>query len=153
MQANDFKSLRRIEVCDLNSCPKSTGLLTSVRAGATVAYLAKNSNAQYVTAGPGAFTTAGRNTIPTQRINNVDLAVLKRFSLTERTKFEFGAQAFNIFNHPQFVTGSINDVRSIAQTGSSVLNYLKPSSGTFNNARATFPSQARAIQLSAKLVF
>jgi hypothetical protein len=122
-------------------------------AGATVAYLAKNFNAQYVNAGSGAYTTAGRNTIPTSRINNVDLAAFKKFTITERTRFEFGAQVFNIFNHPQFVTGSINDVRSIAQTGGAVLNYLKPSSGTFNNARATFPSQARAMQLSLKLLF
>jgi hypothetical protein len=119
--------------------------------GATVAYLAKNPNAQYVTAGSGAFTTAGRNTLPTQRINNVDLAVLKKFTITERTRFEFGAQAFNVFNHPQFVPGSINDVRSLGQTG--VTNYLKPSSLTFLQANQTFPSQARALQLSAKIIF
>ena len=118
-----------------------------------VGYLANNPNAQYITAGQGALTNAGRNTIPTQRINNIDLNLLKRFAITERTRFEFGAQLFNIFNHPQYVPGSINDVRSIGQAGTAVLNYLKPSSGTFQDAKDTFPSQSRAIQLSLKLIF
>jgi hypothetical protein len=121
--------------------------------GAIIAYQAINPNAQYITAGQGALATAGRNTIPTQRINNWDMNLLKRFSITERTRFEFGAQLFNIFNHPQFVPGTLNDVRSIGQSGIAVLNYLKPSSPTFENARATFASNARTIQISGKFVF
>ena len=41
-------------------------------AGATVGYLANNPNAQYIVAGIGALATAGRETLPTRRIDNVD---------------------------------------------------------------------------------
>ena len=39
-------------------------------------------------------------------INNWDMALLKDTTLTERTKLEFRAEFFNIFNHAQFLTPS-----------------------------------------------
>ena len=89
----------------------------SNRAGDTVGYVAKNPNAQYIQAGQGALATAGRNTLATPRTNNWDMAVVKRFNTSERTNIEFTAQAFNIFNHSQFIPGSVNTVNSIGYTG------------------------------------
>ena len=44
-------------------------------------------------------------------INNFDLGLQKRTSLTERTSLEFRAEVFNIVNHAQFTTpdGNISD--------------------------------------------
>ncbi len=36
---------------------------------------------------------------------------MKRVNLTERMRFDIGAQAFNLFNHAQFVGGYLSDVR------------------------------------------
>ena len=50
-------------------------------AGAGVAYVADNPNAQYVAAGPGRWS---RNTLGTPYTNNWDFALLKRLNITER---------------------------------------------------------------------
>lgn len=85
-------------------------------AGQTVAYLANNPNAEYIVAGVGAAATAPRNTFATPRIDDIDFGVSKRFNLTETKAIQFGAQAFNLFNHPQYVPGSINTVYPRNQT-------------------------------------
>ncbi|HEX2331052.1 MAG TPA: TonB-dependent receptor, partial [Candidatus Angelobacter sp.] len=94
-----------------------------------VAYVANNPNAQYIQAGLGALATAGRNTAQTPRINNWDLTVVKRFATTERTSFEFQATAFNVFNHSQFIPGSVNTVNSIGLTG--VTGFVRVTSAAF----------------------
>ncbi|HEY6390373.1 MAG TPA: carboxypeptidase regulatory-like domain-containing protein, partial [Bryobacteraceae bacterium] len=122
-------------------------------AGATVAYLATNPNARYIKAAAGALTNSGRNTLPTRRINNVDLSIIKRFSYHERFKLELVGQFLNAFNHPQFTPGSINQITSIGTTGSGVLNYVTAGNKDFNNPEAAFASNARVIQVAAKIVF
>ena len=56
------------------------------------------------------FPKAVRNTLPIRPINNFDLTILKRFSITERVKFEFQGQFSNAFNHPQYTGGFLNHV-------------------------------------------
>src|SRR6185437_10647994 len=68
-----------------------------------VAYVATNPNAKYIQAGLGALANSGRNTEPTRPINNVDITLIKRFSAKERFHFELQGQAFNLFNHAQFI--------------------------------------------------
>ncbi len=137
--------------------PKGTpGLSSDVTAlkntaGATVAYLAKNSNAQYIRGGSFALMNLGRNTLPARHINNLDFTALKRFSLTEQKKIEFSAQALNVMNHPQFVPGSLNDVASIGYTGSRT--FLQPGNPQFGNPETVFASNARALQLALKFIF
>jgi hypothetical protein len=48
------------------------------------------------------FGNAGRNSLNNPGRLNFDLALLKRFSITESTGLEFRAEAFNVFNHTQF---------------------------------------------------
>jgi hypothetical protein len=39
----------------------------------------------------------------------VSLSLLKRFTITETTRFEIGAQVSNVFNHPNYATpGNLN---------------------------------------------
>ena len=59
---------------------------------------------------PGAFVAPrgltfgdiSRNFLNNPRRTNFDMALFKRFALTERTGLEFRAEAFNVFNHTEF---------------------------------------------------
>jgi len=117
-----------------------------------VGYLATNPNAKYIQAYYGALATAGRNTQLMPAINNVDFTALKRISITERYRVEFSMQAFNILNHPQFIAGSLNQVNSLGVTGSSRAAF-EPQNNNFNNFSNFFPSNARSLQLSLKILF
>ncbi len=123
-----------------------------------VAYVAKNPNARYIVAGLGARSNGGRNTFPLGHINNFDFALTKRINLTERFRFDIGAQAFNLFNHAQFVGSFINDANAFG-TAAISRNFLVPSSplfGAYNQGTPDvgfFPSNSRTVQLVAHFVF
>ena len=120
---------------------------------AIVGYLANNPDAYYIAAGAGALSSAGRNTLELPRTNDWDVTAIKRINITERYALEFAAGAFNVFNHPQFVSGYLNQINSYGDTGALATNFLKPQSAAFNNPQAAFPSNARTMQLGAKFVF
>jgi hypothetical protein len=126
---------------------------TGARTGGlgTVAYIATNPDAQYIQAGLGALATGGRNTEPTRPINDVDMSLIKRFSVKERFHFELQGQAFNLFNHPQFIPGSINDVGNVTSLG--IASYVNANSVNFNNPEAFFSSNARVIQVVGKFIW
>jgi hypothetical protein len=117
-----------------------------------VGWVANNPNAQYIVAGQGSIANSSRNTLQTPPINNWDMTVAKHITITERLRVDFLAQAFNVFNHPQWVTGSINNVNSISDVGAS-RGFFIPNSATFNNAKTTFASNARTMQLGLKFIF
>jgi len=123
-----------------------------------VAYVARNPNARYIQAGLGARSNGGRNTFPLDHINNFDAALMKRFNFTERVRIEFGVQAFNVFNHSQFVGGYINDVSPFS-TNTIDRSFLTPgvSSGAtepaFGKYDGFFSSNSRQLQLKARFVF
>ncbi len=122
------------------------------QAGNIVAYQAVNPNARYISAQYGTIANASRNTIQTPPIDNIDLTVMKHIAITERLRVDFLAQTFNLFNHPQWVTGSINNVNSISDTGA-VRSYLIPTDPIFQNAEKNFASNARTMQLGLKFIF
>jgi len=68
-------------------------------------------------------------------INNVDLSLLKRLNVTEGTRFEIGAQAFNLLNHAQYTGSWLNDV-SPNPTLTTTRNELIPRNAKF---RAVVP--------------
>jgi hypothetical protein len=119
----------------------------------TVAYLVNNPNAQYYRARPGMLANSARNIMQMPGINNVDLAMLKRVSFTERYSFEFSAQALNVLNHSQFIGGRLNDIASIGYVDSASTTYLVPGSSNFNRPYLTFPSNSRTLQLGVKFNF
>ena len=123
------------------------------------AYVADDPTAKYVVAGPGTIPTAGRNTLPLRPTNNLDLSLVKRFSITERVRFELLGQFSNALNHPQYTGGYLNHVDggnpnlvAILQSGG-VLNMLTPGSGTFNRPDLAFSSNPRSIVVAAKITF
>ncbi|HKV37554.1 MAG TPA: TonB-dependent receptor [Pyrinomonadaceae bacterium] len=51
---------------------------------------------------PGTFGNAGRNILNGPGYQNVNVSLLKNTALTERFNLQFRAEAFNLFNHPNF---------------------------------------------------
>ena len=122
-------------------------------AGATVAYLANNPNAQYIQAGAGVLPNVARNTLAGRPIDDIDMTIVKRFSFHERYKLEFQGQFLNFFNHPQFIAGRLNDVFLDNFSLASYRTMLLTGSSNFNNPESVLNSNARSIQLALKLKF
>jgi hypothetical protein len=117
----------------------------------TVAYVATNPNARYIVAGPGALATGGRNTMALRPINNFDIQLKKQFRFTESLKFQVAAQAFNLLNHPQYVSGYLNNVQ-FHNSNSTNLNLI-PNSDIFGKPDQVFSSNPRSMQLTARFEF
>jgi len=116
-----------------------------------VAYQAVDPNARYVKAGQYTLSTAGRNTLPINPINNLDATAIKRFNFTERYNLEFQAQAYNVFNHAQYIPGTIDNINSPGYTTS--LNFQTVTSANFNVPGKAFTANARSMQLALKFTF
>jgi hypothetical protein len=122
-------------------------------AGATVAFLANNPGAEYIATPKGALANGGRNTLQLLPIDDIDLSLIKKFSITERLKMQVSLRATNIFNHPQYVGGPVNDVAGAGQTSANVHNALIPSTSTFEQWNQVFSSNPRFVQIAAKFTF
>jgi len=117
-----------------------------------VGYLATNPNAQYIQAGVGGLSNAGRNTLQLPAINNLDFSIFKNFAIGEGTKkIQLRADFYNAFNHAQYVPGSVNGVEPITSTGVSQINTVGQSD--FNVASHVFSSHPRVIQLALRFDF
>ncbi len=102
------------------------------------------------------YGNSGRNVLRSPSRTNFDMGLFKRFAVTERYAFEFRAEAFNVFNHTQWLP--IPD-------GSSNNNTASCFGGAANNAgdascvpgntflTATGAHNARILQLGLKLLF
>jgi hypothetical protein len=111
-------------------------------------------NAYYVQGGLGTLPNAGRNLLPTGRIDNLDLTALKRFSYRERYKIEIQVQAFNVLNHSQYLPGSLDTVNSLGSTGTGAANYVNVTQGAlFANKAQDFSNNARSMQVAGKFTF
>jgi hypothetical protein len=130
----------------------AAGQAVAANSASIVAYVAKNPNARYIQAGAGAFANGGRNTLPLDHTNNFDAALMKRVNFMEGRRLDFGVQAFNLFNHSQFVGGYISDV-SYFQTNAISRNFLVPGNATFGQYNEYFPSNSRQLQIVVRLVF
>jgi hypothetical protein len=80
------------------------------------------------------FGTIGRNTVYGPHFFDVDLALMKSVALGEHVTFSFGAQAYNVFNHPNFDQPEGDIASSVF--GSAVATVGPPTSllGAFNGA-------------------
>ncbi len=142
--------------------------------GLTVAYLVNNPGAYYIRPGAGSLepnnglAVAGRNTILLRPINNMDITIGKKFSITEKLRFEFQGQFLNFFNHPQYIPGSINTItgNGLTTVTGQIVSYadgsagglalkasLTPTNPLFGRYDQVLSSNPRVIQLVVKLVF
>jgi hypothetical protein len=120
-------------------------------AGQTVAYLVKDPSARYIRTGVGAYANGGRDTFPVRRINNFDMSLYKKFSITESMRVEFGISAFNAFNHAQFVPGQVNNINLTSQI--STRSFLIPGTSDFGDFGSVYSSNPRTVSLVARFVF
>ncbi|HEY1239340.1 MAG TPA: carboxypeptidase regulatory-like domain-containing protein [Bryobacteraceae bacterium] len=132
--------------------PAATTCAAGAPCKSIVAYVANNPNARYISAGLGALSNSGRNTLPLDHTNNVDAALMKRVNLTERIRFDLGVQAFNLFNHSQFVGGYLNDVAPFS-TASVSTAFLTARNADFGNYKGYFSNNARTAQIVAHITF
>jgi carboxypeptidase family protein/TonB-dependent receptor-like protein len=72
---------------------------------------------------------------------NIDMAVLKNTSITERVKLQFRLETYNLFNHPQF--GQFDNFLSDSTFGQSLSTITRPDGTT----------SARQLQFALKLLF
>lgn len=83
---------------------------------------------------PGTFGNAGRNILTGPSFQNVNASLVKNTALTERLNLQIRAEAFNLFNHPNF---NLPD------------NFLgSPTFGRISSAR-----EPRHLQFGLKLLF
>ena len=93
--------------------------------------------------------TLGRNAVPGFGLTQVDLSIGRKFAITERLNLQFRADAFNLFNHPNFtnpgafLSGSPSELLS-TQTLNNGLGGLNP---LFQEGGP------RSMQLSLRLAF
>jgi hypothetical protein len=106
-----------------------------------------------------AFGNTSRNTLHGPAFTYANLSLFKNFSIWENLKFQFRAEAFNVFNHPSAANPNT--------TNGSGNPSLGPSSDTTSTAVSTsgfgqvidtqkIPGQltgARVLQLSGKFIF
>lgn len=90
---------------------------------------------------PGQFGNGGRNILRGPGFQNWDLTLMKNFALRENINLQFRAEAFNIFNHPNFT--SINTSVAFDSSGN-------PTSG-FGAVNGAGPG--RTLEFGMKLRF
>jgi hypothetical protein len=132
------------------------GTCSQSNASRTVGYLATNPGAQYIQAGAGALSNAGRNTLQLPGIRNLDFSIFKNFHVTEGKYFQLRVDLINAFNHPQWAPGSVNGAELTSITGgpaSNINNINALSSGVFNRPDLVYTSHPRLIQLAARFNF
>ncbi len=93
---------------------------------------------------PGTLGNLGRDTVVGPGLAQLDFALIKDTKVRENLRVQFRAEAYNLFNHPQF-----------GQPGNSVFSSIK---GVANAAAGVITSIApnssgRQIQLGLKILF
>ena len=84
-------------------------------------------------------------------INDWDIQIKKQFAYRERYKLQLAAQFFNVFNHPQYVSGYINNVQ-FHNSNSTNVNLI-PNLPTFGDPSQVFSSNPRITQFTARFEF
>jgi hypothetical protein len=104
-----------------------------------------------ISAGQYAFGNVARNSLPGPGFSYENISIFKDFSIYERMKFQFRAEAFNAFNHPSANTPNA----AIGHDSSAV---AQPTFSGFGTVTSVYQipgslSGARVLSLSGKLVF
>lgn len=111
--------------------------------------------ASFVNAGASTFTNfgswsnQGRNAFRAPNFFDVDMALFKNFSITERVKFGLGAQAFNVLNHPNFY---LPDSTYGDPTFGLISSMTSSPTSPYGNFLG-FDSSPRVMQVSGKITF
>ena len=97
--------------------------------------------------GPGEIGTSGRNLFHNSRFFNADASLVKSFRIKERHIVKFRAEAYNLFNNPNFQLAATNSTTNN-------LNVNNPSSfGKFSTTVAGQGTSARTMQMTLRYEF
>jgi hypothetical protein len=117
-------------------------------------------NPAYVAGLPGSVQrvgTLGRNTERTPGQNNFNMNIMKRTRISEAKAIEFRTEFYNIFNHPQYGTGSVSPFSPAGNpTGSNFIpaNTTGSVAGLFLKTNTTnSDGGGRVIRYQLKFVF
>jgi hypothetical protein len=103
---------------------------------------------------PGQFGTAGRNLLRGPGFAEVDLALQKGFQLHEGAKITFGAEAYNLLNHPNFaVPSNTQSPLTLGGNGDAVFKDVAGDLASNVGRIFTTVSTSRQIQLDARFAF
>ncbi len=98
----------------------------------------------------GQFGDLGRNVVRGLGAWQVDLALRRRFDLTEKVHLQFRAEAFNVFNHPNF--GAIQTSLTAPNFGQAT-NMLNQHLGGAGLSQLYQIGGPRSLQFALKLLF
>jgi hypothetical protein len=105
----------------------------------------------------GTFGNAGINSLTGPGYWSDDLSLFKGFSLTEKYRLQFRAEAFDVFNHPNLGYPDTNNNGNLGFAGSNTVNGVTTYPNGFNLITNTVPSTgpgaSRSLQLALKLLF
>jgi len=103
---------------------------------------------------PGQFGNAGRNILRGPGFAQFDVALQKEFRLREGTKISFGAEAYNLFNHPNFAVPS-NTQSPLTLGGNGDAVFADATGSLASNVGRIFTTvgTGRQIQLDARFTF
>jgi hypothetical protein len=97
--------------------------------------------------GLGELGTSGRNSFRNPRFFNMDASLVKKFRITETHSVSFRAEAYNVFNNPNF---------EFTGTNSSTANNIITNAATFGKFSRTVGGQgtsARTMQMTLRYDF
>jgi hypothetical protein len=104
--------------------------------------------------GPGQFGTLARSTINGPLFTELDMSLTKSIRLTERMRFQIRADAFNVLNHTNFLTGILTPGLGLGGTSNTIFNVNSPTFGQITSANTIGGSGLnRVIQVAGRFEF
>ena len=104
--------------------------------------------------GPGQFGTLARSTINGPLFTELDMSLTKSIRLNERMRFQIRADAFNVLNHTNFLTGVLTPGLGLNGTGNTLFNINSPTFGQITSANTIGGSGLnRVIQVAGRFEF
>jgi hypothetical protein len=104
--------------------------------------------------GPGQFGTLARSTINGPLFTQLDMSLTKSIRLTEKMRFQVRADAFNVLNHTNFLTGILTPGLALNGTSNTIFNVNSPTFGEITSANTIGGSGLnRIIQVAGRFEF
>ncbi|HEY0761587.1 MAG TPA: TonB-dependent receptor [Pyrinomonadaceae bacterium] len=104
--------------------------------------------------GPGQFGTLARSTINGPLFTQLDMSLTKSIRLTEKMRFQIRADAFNVLNHTNFLTGILTPGLGLSGTSNTIFNVNSPTFGQITEANTISGSGLnRIIQVAGRFEF
>jgi hypothetical protein len=96
-----------------------------------------------------ALSTQRRNQYVGPHFFDMDMGLFKNFKITEGMQLGIGAQAYNVFNHPNFQ----NPDNGLGDSTFGQINAMQPMPTSPYGVFLGFDSSVRVVQISGKLIF